>query len=67
MEHVVMIKWTEAGDYLAYLPEIPGCAARGDTVEEAERNLRVAFDNYLATLIAWDAPGRAEERFAAVA
>ena len=56
MEHVVMIQWTESGDYLAYLPEIPGCAARGDTVEEAERNLRVAFDNYLATQIAWDAP-----------
>jgi len=67
MEHVVLIQWTEAGDYLAYLPEIPGCAARGDTVEEAERNLRVAFDNYLATLIAWDVPAYAGEGMAAVA
>ena len=48
MEHLVIIQWTEAGNYLAYLPEVPGVAARGDTVEEAERNLGVALDNYLA-------------------
>jgi predicted RNase H-like HicB family nuclease len=56
MEHTVMIKWTEAGDYLAWLPEIPGCAARGDTVEEAERNLRAAFENYVASVLTWDVP-----------
>jgi predicted RNase H-like HicB family nuclease len=56
MEHVVTIQWTEAGDYLAWLPEIPGCAARGDTVEEAERNLRAAFENYVASVLRWEVP-----------
>ena len=64
MEHLVMIQWTEAGDYLAWLPEIAGCTARGATVEEAERNLRDAFDTYLATLIAWDEPALVCDGFA---
>jgi len=67
VEHVVIIQLTDAGDYLAYLPEISGCAARGDTVEEAERNLRLAFDNYLATVLAWDIPDTAAAFAAAAA
>ena len=56
MEHVVIIQLTDAGDYVAHLPEFPGCTARGGTVEDAEGNLRAAFDEYLASALAWDVP-----------
>ena len=50
LEYLVIIQLTNAGDYLGYLPELPGCAARGDTVEEAEANLRTALDNHMVLL-----------------
>lgn len=51
-DYMVVIQLTDAGDYLAYVPELPGCAARGDTVQEADDNLRTAIDNHLALLAA---------------
>ena len=50
MEYMIVIQLTDAGDYLAYLPELPGCAARGDTVQEADDNLRTALHNHLVLL-----------------
>ena len=60
MEYLVIIQLTDAGDYLGYLPELPGCAARGDTVEEAEANLRTALDNHLALVRAQEVAEFAE-------
>ena len=31
------------GNYSAYSPDLPGCAATGDTLEEAERNMHEAI------------------------
>ena len=31
------------GNYSAYVPDLPGCVATGDTVEEAEREIRDAI------------------------
>ena len=50
MDYMVIFQLTDAGDYLGYLPELPGCAARGDTVEEADANLRTALHNHLVLL-----------------
>jgi predicted RNase H-like HicB family nuclease len=59
-EYLVIIQLTDTGDYLGYMPEIPGCAARGDSVEETEANLRTALDNHLALLRAHEAAELAE-------
>ena len=50
MEYFKVVERTESGDYLAHIPELPGCAARGDTPEEAHENLATALDNYLESL-----------------
>lgn len=31
------------GNYSAYVPDLPGCVATGDTVEETEREIREAI------------------------
>lgn len=35
------------GNYSAYVPDIPGCVATGETVEETEQNLREAIRFHL--------------------
>jgi predicted RNase H-like HicB family nuclease len=42
---IVVEKATD--NYSAYAPDVPGCAATGDTQEEAERNLREALELHL--------------------
>jgi predicted RNase H-like HicB family nuclease len=34
-------------NYAAYVPDLPGCVATGDTIEETERLLREAIDLHL--------------------
>jgi predicted RNase H-like HicB family nuclease len=31
------------GNYSAYVPDLPGCVASGDTIEEVEREIRDAI------------------------
>ena len=51
--HRYLIVVEKANDnYSAYAPDVPGCAATGDTQEEAERNLREALELHLQGLIA---------------
>jgi predicted RNase H-like HicB family nuclease len=41
----------EAGrNYSAYVPDLPGCVATGDTIEEVEREIRDAIQFHIAGL-----------------
>ena len=44
------------GGYVAFVPSLPGCHAQGDTLEEAERNVREAIALYLESLVAHEEP-----------
>lgn len=38
------------GNYSAYVPDLPGCVATGDTIDEVEREIREAIDFHLEGL-----------------
>jgi predicted RNase H-like HicB family nuclease len=42
MRYAVVIERAE-GNYSAYVPDLPGCVATGETVEAVERELREAI------------------------
>jgi predicted RNase H-like HicB family nuclease len=42
MEFAIVIERAEH-NYAAYVPDLPGCVATGDTVEDAEQQLREAI------------------------
>lgn len=42
MRYAVVIE-KSAGNYSAYVPDLPGCVATGSTVEEAGSEIRVAI------------------------
>ena len=42
MRYAVVIEKAE-GNYSAYVPDLPGCVATGDTVEAVEREIRDAI------------------------
>lgn len=46
MRYAVVIEKAE-GNYSAYVPDLPGCVAAGDTVEETERLLREAIEIHI--------------------
>lgn len=46
---LIIIEETDTG-YSAYSPDVPGCAAVGDTREEVERNFREAIEFHLEGL-----------------
>ena len=39
------------GGYVATVPALPGCHTQGDSVEEAETNIREAIELYVETLL----------------
>jgi predicted RNase H-like HicB family nuclease len=39
-----------AGNWAAYVPDLPGCISTGATLEETERNIREAIEGHLRTL-----------------
>ena len=39
------------GNYSAYSPDLPGCAATGETREEAERNMHEAIQLHVQGMI----------------
>lgn len=49
MKYVVIIEETGDG-YSAYLPDLPGCVAAGDTLAETEKLIREAVTNHLGML-----------------
>ena len=40
------------GGYVAFVPALPGCHTQGETLEEAERNVKEAIELYLESLTA---------------
>jgi predicted RNase H-like HicB family nuclease len=44
---------TEEGGYWAEIPAMPGCITEGDTLEEAQANIREAAEVWLATKLEW--------------
>ena len=46
MKYAVVIE-EAAGNYSAYVPDLPGCVSTGDTVEEVEANIREAIRFHL--------------------
>lgn len=42
MRYAIVIE-KAAGNYSAYVPDLPGCVATGDTVETVEREIRNAI------------------------
>ena len=46
MKYAVVIEKTE-GNYSAYAPDLPGCVAVGDTLEEVEEAMREAIEFHL--------------------
>lgn len=48
-EYLVIYEW--AGDnYSAYAPDLPGCVAAADTLEETERLMKEAIELYIVSL-----------------
>ncbi len=50
------------GGYVAFVPALPGCHSQGETLEEAERNIKEAIEAYLESLIAHHEPIPEEAR-----
>ena len=46
MRYAVVIEKAD-GNYSAYVPDLPGCVATGDTVEETESEIREAIELHL--------------------
>lgn len=46
MRYAIVIEKGE-GNYSAYVPDLPGCVAVGDTIEETEREIREAIEFHL--------------------
>ena len=38
------------GGYVVHIPALPGCHTQGETIEEAEENIREAIELYLESL-----------------
>ena len=49
MKYAVVIEKSES-NYAAYVPDLPGCVAVGDTVEEVERLIREAIHLHIEGL-----------------
>jgi len=49
MRYAVVIEKGE-GNYAAYVPDLPGCAAVGDTIEEVQREILEAIEFHLEGL-----------------
>ncbi len=48
-EYVVIYEWN-GKNYSAYAPDLPGCVAAGDTLEETERLMKEAIQLYIEAL-----------------
>ncbi len=48
-EYTVIYEWA-GNNYSAYLPDLPGCIACGDTMEETEQLIKEAIELYIEAL-----------------
>ena len=49
MKYAVLFEKTETG-YSAYVPDLPGCIACGDSLEETEHLIKEAIELYIEAL-----------------
>ena len=49
MRYAIVVEKTE-NNYSAYVPDLPGCVATGQTVEEAENEIRAAIEFHIEGL-----------------
>ena len=49
MRYAVVIEKAE-GNYGAYVPDLPGCVATGDTIEQVEREIQEAIEFHIEGL-----------------
>ena len=50
MDYLVVIEKAD-GNYSAYVPDLPGCVATGDTAEQAKQRIAEAIDLHIKGLI----------------
>ncbi len=50
------------GGYVVYVPVLPGCHTQGETLEEAEKNIKEAILVYLESLLSYKEPLPRETR-----
>lgn len=48
-QYTVVYEWT-GGNYSAYVPDLPGCVACGDTMEETTALMKEAIELYIEAL-----------------
>ncbi len=46
----VIYEEASEGGYVAYVPALPGCHTQGESIEEAEKNIKEAISLYLESL-----------------
>jgi len=49
MRYAIVVEKTE-NNYSAYVPDLPGCVATGQTVEETENKIRAAIEFHIEGL-----------------
>jgi len=50
MDYVVVIEKAADGSYSAYVPDLPGCVACGDTIDEAQNLIAEAVSLHIESL-----------------
>lgn len=48
-QYTVIYEWT-GGNFSAYVPDLPGCVACGDTMEETTSLMKEAIEMYIEAL-----------------
>jgi antitoxin HicB len=56
LSYSVFYQHAPEGGYVALVPALPGCHTQGETLEEAERNVKEAAALYLESLVAHGEP-----------
>ena len=51
MEYLIVVERNESGSYGAYCPDLPGCVAVGDTLEETLHLMKEAIPFHIQGLI----------------
>jgi predicted RNase H-like HicB family nuclease len=52
LSYSVLYEQAAEGGYVAFVPALPGCHTQGETLEEAERNVKAAVALYRESLLA---------------
>ena len=54
--YLILVEGGPPSNYSAWSPDVPGCVATGDTLEEVEREMREAIAFHLEGLIEAELP-----------